>query len=62
MFHQRWMPSNQAKNRWIDRVRGLDIEFLCPQHGRIFKGDEINPASLRDTQEERLPVPILVEY
>ncbi len=41
MFHQRWMPSNQAKNRWVERVRGLDIEFLCPQHGRVFKGDDV---------------------
>jgi len=40
-FHQRWMPSNQAKNRWIERVRGLDIEFLCPQHGRVFKGENV---------------------
>jgi len=40
-FHQRWLPSNQAKMRWIERVRGLDIEFLCPQHGRIFKGENV---------------------
>ena len=41
MFHQRWMPSNTAKNDWIKRVRKLDIELMCPQHGRIFKGDNI---------------------
>ncbi|MBL4908439.1 MAG: MBL fold metallo-hydrolase [Alteromonadaceae bacterium] len=41
MFHQRWMPSNEAKNDWVNRVRKLDIEMLCPQHGRIFKGDNI---------------------
>ena len=40
-FHQRWMPSNEAKSRWIERVRALDIEFLCPQHGRIFKGENV---------------------
>lgn len=40
-FHQRWMPSNQAKMRWIERVRSLDIEFMCPQHGRIFKGENV---------------------
>ncbi|MCP3674184.1 MAG: MBL fold metallo-hydrolase [Gammaproteobacteria bacterium] len=40
-FHQRWMPSNQAKLRWVERVRSLDIEFLCPQHGRIFKGENV---------------------
>lgn len=41
MFHQRWMPSNRAKNDWIRRVRELDIEYMAPQHGRIFKGDNI---------------------
>jgi len=37
-FHQRWMPSNKAKQDWINRVRKLDIEYMAPQHGRIFKG------------------------
>jgi len=41
MFHQRWMPSNEAKNDWVSRVRKLEIEMLCPQHGRIFKGDDV---------------------
>ncbi|MCQ8119061.1 flavoprotein [Methylomonas methanica] len=40
-FHQRWMPSNQAKRAWIDRVRKLDIDILAPQHGRMFKGDDV---------------------
>ncbi|MBE0470492.1 MAG: MBL fold metallo-hydrolase [Methyloprofundus sp.] len=40
-FHQRWMPSNQAKRDWIDRVRKLDIDIMAPQHGRIFRGDDI---------------------
>lgn len=41
MFHQRWMPSNKAKNDWVARVRKLDIDMMCPQHGRIFKGDDV---------------------
>ncbi|WP_317933500.1 MBL fold metallo-hydrolase [Halioxenophilus sp. WMMB6] len=41
MFHQRWMPSNRAKQDWIDRVRKLDIELMAPQHGRVFKGDDV---------------------
>jgi flavorubredoxin len=41
MFHQRWMPSNRAKNDWIKRVRNLDIEYMAPQHGRIFRGDNV---------------------
>ncbi len=40
-FHQRWMPSNRAKSDWIHRVSKLDIELLCPQHGGIFKGDDV---------------------
>ncbi len=40
-FHQRWMPSNQAKRDWINRVRKLDIDIMAPQHGRIFKGDDV---------------------
>ena len=40
-FHQRWMPSNRAKRNWIERVRELDIEIMAPQHGRIFKGDDV---------------------
>jgi len=41
MFHQRWMPSNQAKNDWINRVRRLDIDILAPQHGRLYRGEDV---------------------
>jgi flavorubredoxin len=41
-FHRRWMPSNTAKMRWINEVRKRDVEMLCPQHGAIFKGDDVN--------------------
>lgn len=41
MFHKRWMPSNRAKNDWVARVRKLDIEIMAPQHGRLFKGDDV---------------------
>jgi len=40
-FHKRWMPSNDAKKDWIRRVRDLDIEIMAPQHGRLFKGDDV---------------------
>ena len=40
-FHRRWMPSNSAKNDWVKRVRTLDIDYMAPQHGRIFTGDNI---------------------
>jgi len=41
LFHQRWMPSNRAKQAWINRVRKLDIEYMAPQHGRIFTGENV---------------------
>lgn len=40
-FHERWMPSNEAKNDWVARVRTLDIDYMAPQHGRIFTGDNV---------------------
>lgn len=40
-FHQRWMPSNEAKKHWIDRVRQLEIDYLCPQHGAIYTGQNV---------------------
>lgn len=40
-FHRRWMPSNSAKQAWIDRVRDLPIDKMCPQHGRIFRGEQV---------------------
>ncbi|VAX07043.1 MBL-fold metallo-hydrolase superfamily [hydrothermal vent metagenome] len=41
LFHQRWMPSNRAKKDWVQRVRKLDIEIMAPQHGRMFRGDDV---------------------
>lgn len=40
-FHQRWMPSNRAKSNWIARMKEFDIQFMCPQHGRIFRGEQV---------------------
>lgn len=42
LFHQRWMPSAQAKNDWCKRVRSMDVDMMAPQHGRIFKGEQVN--------------------
>lgn len=41
-FHRRWMPSNTAKSQWISQVRKRDVEMLCPQHGAIFKGEDVD--------------------
>jgi flavorubredoxin len=40
-FHRRWMPSAAAKKDWIERVRQLDIDYLCPQHGAIYAGKNV---------------------
>ena len=40
-FHVRWMPSNTAKNKWVRKVRQLQPEMICPQHGSIFQGKEM---------------------
>lgn len=40
-FHQRWMGSNEAKRRWCERVGGMAIDLLCPQHGAIYSGPDV---------------------
>ncbi len=41
-FHRRWMPSNEAKRDWCRRISKLDIDLLCPQHGSLFQGKDVN--------------------
>jgi flavorubredoxin len=41
LFHRRWMPSNRVKNQWIKRVRALEIDIMIPQHGRIYRGEQV---------------------
>ncbi|MDQ1265503.1 MAG: Flavoprotein [Bacteroidota bacterium] len=38
LFHKRWLPSNNAKNILIKKIREINPDMLCPQHGSIFKG------------------------
>lgn len=40
-FHRRWMGSNRHKNRWCDRVADMEIDMLCPQHGAIYRGEDV---------------------
>ena len=40
-FHRRWMGSNEAKRQWCERVAHLDIDMLCPQHGAIYQGEDV---------------------
>jgi flavorubredoxin len=40
-FHRRWMGSNEAKRRWCERVATMNIDMLCPQHGAIYQGADV---------------------
>ncbi|MGB0453419.1 MAG: MBL fold metallo-hydrolase [Bacteriovoracaceae bacterium] len=40
-FHIRWMPSNEHKKVWINRIRRLSPDMICPQHGSIFTGKDV---------------------
>lgn len=40
-FHKRWMGSMAAKRDWCERVSKLSIDMLCPQHGAIYKGADV---------------------
>lgn len=40
-FYSRWMGSNEAKLNWCERVSRLDIDILCPQHGAIYRGEDV---------------------
>ncbi|MEO5374730.1 MAG: FprA family A-type flavoprotein [Alphaproteobacteria bacterium] len=40
-FHRRWMGSPAARDAWVAMVSRLDIDILAPQHGLMFKGDDV---------------------
>ncbi len=40
-FHQRWMGSSEAKRLWCERVAAMKIDMLCPQHGAIYQGRDV---------------------
>jgi flavorubredoxin len=41
-FHKRWMGSEKAKRSWCERVSSMEIDLLCPQHGSIFSGKDVD--------------------
>ncbi len=41
LFHRRWLGSNEAKRQWCERVSQLEIDMLCPQHGAIYHGADV---------------------
>jgi flavorubredoxin len=40
-FHRRWMGSNEAKLDWCERAAAMKIDMLCPQHGAIYQGADV---------------------
>ncbi len=40
-IHERLMASSKALRAWVERVRGLDIEAVLPQHGAIIPGSQV---------------------
>lgn len=40
-FHRRWMGSSEARDAWCRRVSALHIDMLCPQHGAIYRGRDV---------------------
>jgi flavorubredoxin len=41
-FHKRWMPSVVALKEWVRRIRLINPAMICPQHGSIFRGEQVN--------------------
>ncbi len=41
-FHLRWMPSSRALREWVNRARAINPKMICPQHGSIFAGENVN--------------------
>lgn len=41
-FHKRWMPSKEALKQWVKRIRVIKPNMICPQHGAIFQGENVN--------------------
>lgn len=40
-FHQRYMCSNRAARIWVDAVSALDLDFIAPQHGPVYRGQAV---------------------
>jgi len=40
-FHRRWMGSREAVLDWCERAAQLDLDMLCPQHGLIYQGRDV---------------------
>ncbi|MGZ8232422.1 oxygen-binding di-iron domain-containing protein [Methylobacter tundripaludum] len=40
-FHRRFMGSPEAKRLWCERAAAMEIDMLCPQHGAVYQGADV---------------------
>jgi len=40
-FHKRYLPCRSAIEKWLEKIRDLDIQVIAPQHGAIFEGENV---------------------
>ncbi len=38
-FHKRFLACRRALDKWLEKVRGLEIDVIAPQHGSIMQGE-----------------------
>ena len=38
-FHRRYLASMKAVRLWLNRVKGLEIDVVAPQHGALMQGE-----------------------
>lgn len=40
-FHRRYMCSNRAARFWVEAVSALEVDFIAPQHGPVYRGQAV---------------------
>lgn len=43
-FHQAYMPANTHLKQAMERFEAMDIDRICPQHGSVIEGDQVQVA------------------
>ncbi len=40
-FHRRILACREARDAWVEMVAGLTLDFIVPQHGLAFRGQDV---------------------
>ena len=40
-FHRRYLPCRRPLEKWLERIRGLEIKMIAPQHGAIMEDENV---------------------